>query len=251
MYFGSSRLGFWFKQVDRGYKNKILCFYDPLTNGPGGDTDYYSGVDRNPDTDLYPVIEARGNALGFEVDLITSYSVLNITDLTVYSQLWDLGYASPYSTNPNNPSNRLRQYIQSGGSLFILGENSAFQPRDNEIGQFIGFLGGGAGIAEGSIDFNYSRTLTIKNEFLLNNLNSQVTFSRPGVFTSFGNGTPMTINAFPLTGELHYPAVIWPAGKLTVAPLGTVISILDLNFIIGVYQNFNFIDNLITSLNRV
>ena len=61
----------------------------------------------------------------------------------------------------------------------------------------------------------------------------------------------MTINAFPLTGELHYPAVIWPAGKLTVAPLGTVISILDLNFIIGVYQNFNFIDNLITSLNRV
>lgn len=251
MNFGAARLGFWFRQVDRSYKKRILCFYDPLTNGPGGNTDYYSGPDRNPDTDLYPVIEARGIALGYEVDLVSSYSVLNITDLANYSQLWDLGYASPYTTNPSNPTTRLRQYIQSGGALFILGENSAFQPRDNEIGQFIETLGGGSGITEGTIDFNYSRTLTIKNEFLIENNNNQVAFARPGVFTNFGFGTPMTTQAFPITGELHYPAVMWKTGSLTVAPIGTVMSILDLNFIVGVYQNLDFVDNAIASLNTL
>lgn len=251
MNFGAARLGFWFRQVDRSYKKRILCFYDPLTNGPGGNTDYYSGPDRNPDTDLYPVIQARGTALGFEVDLVSSYSVLNNTDLSIYSQIWDLGYASPYSPNPNDPTTKLTQYVQSGGAMFILGENSAFQPRDNAIGQFLGLLGGGSGIQEGTIDFNYSRTLTIKNEFLLENNTNQVAFARPGVFTNFGFGTPMTVQAFPITGELHYPAVMWKTGSLTVAPIGTVMSILDLNFIVGVYQNLAFVDNLIFCLNSL
>lgn len=251
MFFAANRLGFFFKQINRSYKKKILCFYDPLTNGPGGVTNYYSGPDKKPDSDLYPVIESRGISLDYEVDLISSYSALNSTDLSQYSQLWDLGYASPYITNPDNPTTRLTQYIQSGGALFLLGENSSFQPRDNAIGQFVSSLGGGSGIAEGAIDFNYSRTLTIKNEFLLDNANSQVTFARPGVFTSFGNGTPMTVQGFPFTGELHYPAVMWKSGSLTVAPIGAVISILDLNFIVGVYQNLDFVDNLIASLNTL
>lgn len=251
MLMGANRLGFFFKQINRSYKRKILCFYDPITNGPGGNTDYYSGPDRKPDIDLYPVIQARGTSLGYQVDLVSSYSVLNVTDLAQYSQLWDLGYASPYLTNPNNPTVRLTQYIQSGGSLFLLGENSAFQPRDNAIGQFVGALGGGSGITEGSIDFNYSRTLTIKPEFLIENSTSQVTFARPGVFTSFGNGTPMTLQGFPFTGELHYPAVMWKSGSLAVAPIGAIMSILDLNFIVGVYQNLDFIDNVIESLNTL
>jgi hypothetical protein len=251
MNFGAARLGFWYKRINRDYKKRILCFYDPLTNGPGGDTDYYSGLDRNPDTDLYPVIEARGTALGFEVSLVSSYSVLNTLDLAIYSQIWDLGYASPYTTNPNNPIRRLTQYLQGGGSMFILGENSAFQPRDNAIGTFIEGLGGGSGIVEGSEDYNYSRTLTLKSQFFINNSNSQVAFARPGVFTNIGNGTVMTEQAFPVTGELYYPAVVWTAGNLTGAPNGTVMSILDLNFIVGVFQNFDFIDNVIGILNRV
>jgi hypothetical protein len=251
MNFGAARLGFWSKRVSRGYKKRILCFYDPLTNGPGGDTDYYAGPDRNPDTDLYPVIESRGNALGYEVDLISSYSVLINTDISVYSQLWDLGYASPYTSNPNNPTAVLLQYLQSGGAMFILGENSAFQPRDNSIGQFIETAGGGGDIVEGTTDFDFSRTLTIKNQFLVTNSNSQVAFARPGVFTNFGNGNPMTTQPFPVTGELHYPAVMWQAGTLTAAPNGSIMSILDLNFIVGVFQNFDFIDNIIETLNTI
>jgi hypothetical protein len=250
MSFNASRLGFWFKQINRAYKRRILCFYDPLTFGPEGDADYYSGPDRKPNTDLYPVIQARGNALGFEVDLVSNFSTLLSTDLTVYSHLWDLGYATPYIGNPNNPTSKLLTYIQSGGAMFILGENSAFQPRDNAIGTFVEALGGGANIVEGSIDFNYQRTLTLDSQFRLDNSSSQVTFARPGVFTNYGTGTPMT-GPFPLTGELHYPAVMWKVGSLSNCPIGSVISILDLNFIVGVYQDYDFIDNLIVSLNSL
>lgn len=250
MSFGAQRLGFWFKQINRAYKERILCFFDPLTFGPGGNTNYYSGPDRKPATDLYPVIQARGSALGFTVDLASSFSELQSLDLTVYSQLWDLGYATPYTTNPYNPTTKLLNYIQSGGAMFILGENSAFQPRDNQIGTFIETLGGGTDIVEGTVDFNYQRTLTLDNKYRLANNSSQVTFARPGVFVNYGTGLPMT-GPFPLTGELHYPAVMWPVGTLGVCPIGSVISVLDLNFIFGVYQNYDFIDNIIYSLNSL
>lgn len=250
MTFGASRLGFFFKQINRAYKEKILCFYDPLTNGPGGDTNYYAGPDRKPATDLYPVIQSRAAALGFNIDLISSYATLNSTDLTVYSQIWDLGYASPYTTNPNNPTTKLLTYIQSGGAMFILGENSAFQPRDNQIGLFIETLGGGVDITEGTEDFNYQRTLTLNSTFRLANNSSSVTFARPGVFVNVGNGTAMT-QLFPLTGESQYPAVMWRVGSLNVCPIGSVMSVLDVNFISGIYQNLDFIDNIIYSLNSL
>lgn len=247
MNFGASRLGFWFRQLNRSYKKKILFFYDPLTNGPGGNTNYYAGPDRNPATDLYPPLAARATALGFIPSLVTSFQTLNGLDLTEYAQLWDIGYATPYTTNPYNPTITLQQYLRSTGSLFILGENSSFQPRDNEIGTFIEFMGGGTGITEGTIDFNYSRNLTLQNRFIYYG-NGSLVFSRPGVFTSFGNGIPITTGAFPLTGELQYPGVFWGAGQLSVAPIGSLMSILDLNFIVGPYQNTALIDNIIQTL---
>lgn len=250
MAFNAARLGFWFKQINRAYKKRILCFYDPLTNGPGGDTNYYAGPDRKPATDLYPVVQARGVALGYSVDLISSYATLISTDLSVYSQLWDLGYASPYTTNPNDPTSKLLGYVQSGGAMFILGENSAFQPRDNQIGLFVETLGGGVDITESPIDYNYQRTLTLNSQFVLANNSTQVTFARPGTFVNYGTGTPMT-PSFPLSGGPEYPAVMWKVGSLGVCPIGSIISILDVNFISGVYQNPAFIDNVIFSLNSL
>lgn len=247
---GAARLGFFFNQINREYKKRILCFFDPLTNGPGGDTNYYAGPDRKPNTDLYPVIQARGLALGYTVDLVSSYSSLISTELTMYSQIWDLGYASPYTTNPNNPTTKLLNYLQSGGALFLLGENSAFQPRDNQIGTFLETAGGGIDITEGTVDFNYQRTLTLNPQFVLANNSNQVTFARPGVFVNTGTGTPMT-PLFPLTGESQYPAVMWTFGSMGSAPMGSVMSILDVNFISGIYQNLAFIDNIIESLNTL
>ncbi len=246
MNFGGSRLGFFSNRpVDRGYKKKIGVFFDPLTNGPGGNTDYYNSGDAIPSTQLYPNLAARITALGFEPSLITSYAALNSLYLFEYAQLWDIGYASPYVTNPNDPTSYLYSYIQSGGALFILGENSNFGVRDDSIDTFVTGLGSGT-VTRGTTDYTYSVWSTVAAEFLLSNSTNAVDMARPGTFTQIGSGTAIT-NAF-VPGE--FPAVMWQTGSLLAAPTGTVMSVLDINFIRGNYPENDFIDNMIISLNR-
>lgn len=246
MNFGASRLGFWYnKPPDRGYKKKALVFYDPLTNGPGGNTNYYA-VDVNPQTQVYPNLAARLTAQGLVPTLVQSYAALNSLNLSEYSQIWDIGYASPYETNPNNPTSKLNSYLQSGGAMFILGENSGFGVRDDAIDIFLTNLGGG-NITRSSTDYNYVVYTTLLSEFRLANSSSSLAFSRPGAFIAIGNGTAMTV---PFGAEQAYVSVMWKTGSLTGAPTGSVISVLDINFLVGSNLNNNFIDNLIQSLNK-
>lgn len=245
--FGASRLGFWFRNPDRGTRSsKVLVFYDPYTPGAPGSQDYYynSSGDVNP-VDVYPVIQAREAALGFTTTFVQSYAALNALDLTQYAHLWDIGYASPYTTNPNDPTAKLTSYLQQGGAIFILGENANFGTRDDAIDNFVTGVGGGS-VARSGTDYAYSVAGTVQPEFLIANNDNSVTFNRPGTFTALGTGTAMT-TAF--TGT-EYVAVMWKTGSLSVAPAGAVVSVLDINFFLGGSYDPNFIDNLSLSLNR-
>ncbi len=243
--FGASRLGFWFRNPDRGARSsKVLVFYDPLTDGPGGNTDYYNSGDVMP-SQVYSVIQSREAALGFTTTFVQSYAALNSMDLTQYAHLWDVGYASPYTTNPNDPTSKLTTYLQQGGAMFILGENANFGARDDAIDNFVTGLGGGS-VARSGTDYAYSVAGTVQPEFLIANNNNSVTFNRPGTFTALGTGTAMT-TAF--TGT-EYVAVMWKTGSLTSAPAGAVVSVLDINFFLGGNYEPDFIDNLSLSLNR-
>ena len=247
MFHGVNRLGFGFLQPDRGYKRTAIVFYDPLTDGPGGNTNYYESGAINPATQLYPIIAAREAALGYNSILVTSYSDLLTYNLFDYAHLWDIGYASPYTTNPNDPTTRLYQYLQYGGAMFILGENSNFGARDNAIDDFITNLGGGS-VVRSTTDYSRStQNTTVNPQFLLANSNNTVTFARPGTFTSIGNGTAMT-SAFV---DSEYVAVMWETGSLGGANAGAIISMLDVNPFVNRFQNTDFIDNIILSMNRL
>jgi hypothetical protein len=242
---GASRLGFMYNRpANRGYKKNVLVFYDPLTAGPGGDTDYYNSGDINPATNIYPVIQAREATLGFTTSLVQSYADLNTLNLSQFAHIWDIGYASPYLTNPNNPTNKLFGYLQSGGAMFILGENSDLGVRDDAIDTFVTSIGGG-NVARSLTEYTYSAAVTVQPEFLIANSSNSIVFGKPGTFTSLGTGTAMT-SAF--TGS-EYVAAMWETGSLTGAPSGAVISVLDVNFFVGFNQNFPFIDNLCVALN--
>lgn len=246
MNFGASRLGFWYnKPPDRGYKKNVLVFYDPLTNGPGGNTNYYNSGDVNPATTVYPVIQAREAAFGFTTTLVQSYAALSTLNLSDYAHIWDIGYASPYASNPNDPTDILYSYLQSGGSMFMLGENAGFGVRDDTIDTFITNIGGG-NIARTFTDINRSFLVTVVPEFVIANSSNTIVFNRPGLFTSTGTGTPMT-SAY---SNNDYVAVMWKTGSLSGASSGAVISVLDINFFVGFSQNLPFIDNLIQSMNR-
>ena len=242
---GSSRLGFRFINQGRT-STRVLCFYDPYTPGaPGGNTNYYSGGDVNPSTAIYPVIRDQELSLGNQPELIVGYGNLP-ADLSIYGHLWDIGYASPYIGNDNNPTTKLFQYLQGGGAMCLLGENSLFGARDDAIDTFVNYCGGGT-VLRSFTDYNYSVVATVEPEFLLANNNNSVTFSRPGTFTNKGTGTAMS-TAFVGT---EYPAVCWKTGSLTNAPLGAITAVLDINIFNGITAQPDFIDNLSLTMNRL
>lgn len=240
---GAGRLGFWYLQ-DRGMvSKKVLVFYDPLTNGPNGNTNYYASGDVTP-AQIYSTIQARETALGFTTTFVQSYAALASFDLSQYAHIWDVGYASPYTTNPNDPTAQLTTYLQNGGAMFILGENTLFGVRDDTIDNFVTSLGGG-NITRSYSDYSYAVDTTIDPQFLLANNVNKVRFSRPGGFISLGTGTAMT-TAFT---EGIYVAAMWKTNSLSNAPKGAVVSVLDVNFLVGSYIQPSFIDNLIFSMN--
>jgi hypothetical protein len=247
MNFGGSRLGFWFRPVDRGLKSKkVLVFYDPLTN-VFGNPNYYNSGDVNP-LDVYPVIANREIALGFQPELCTSFSALAALNLNEYAHLWDIGYATPYATNPNNPTTQLSNYIKQGGAMFMLGENIYFQTRDTTIDDFV--MGLGSGTVSQTTDSSYYDVIPciVQPEFLLANTNNSVTFNAPGAFNSYGSGTTIAVSSVP---GLPLPtAICWKTGSLSAAPNGSIVSVLDINFFLGGSYNPDFVDNISLILNK-
>lgn len=246
MNFGAARLGFNFNRVpDRGYKKQILCFFDPQTFVPGSPfvTDYYSSGDITP-YEMYDNISARITALGFTPSLVTSFAQLLTLDLDVYAHIWDLGYATPYVTSVSNPTNKLYGYLQSGGALMMLGENSVFEDRDNTIEVFVSTIGGGT-VTSATNPYGIINS-TVQPQFLLSNSNNKVTFENPGLFTSLGAG----VNMVSTYGPADYAGAMWKTSSLTGAPNGAVLSVLDVNVFSRLLNN-DFIDNIILSLNRL
>ncbi|HWU03629.1 MAG TPA: autotransporter-associated beta strand repeat-containing protein, partial [Novosphingobium sp.] len=157
-------------------------------------------------------------------------------DLSGYAQVWDLGFSTAltqaqitYYTN----------YLQNGGTLFLMGENSGFQARDSSITSLINALGGGT--ATVSSNSNSSNSQTVASQFLLANQTSAVSFAAIGQFTSLGTGTCITSDC---------GAAAWGVGKLSGAPTGTIITVLDVNFLDNTFYQSAFVANLIAYLTQ-
>jgi hypothetical protein len=261
MNFGGSRLGFWFRPPSRITKTKVLVFYDPTTyvySGGGVYNDFYNPEYGTPDpaTAIYPNIQSREIAAGYEPELIVGYDNLP-ADMSIYSHVWDIGYVSPYSINPlTDPTSKLTTFLQGGGSMFMLGENSGLnQPgpspeltRWSTIKEFLNVLGANTGQPTVlSMDPTYYGiiTSTVKPEFLIANNNNIVTLYAPGGWLNINQGTTMTT---PLTGGNAYPSVMWETGSLPNATTGAIISVLDVDFLTTDFLQVDFIDNIIASL---
>jgi hypothetical protein len=240
------QIGFWFREPvipPRALRKKILMFFDYWTVGPNRNTNYYRSGDVNPESSVFPVIGLRLKNLGYDVDYVTSYAELISLDLDQYAQLWDVGYASPYIENPTvNPTSKLTQYLQNGGSMMIIGENSNFGVRDDAIDIFVTGVGGG-NIVRSLVDHNFIMNSTVYQEFRLANQSAQTTFNRPGTFSSIGTSTPVASGV-----NNEFCAVMWKTGSLSDTPTGAIISVLDINIFTGSFFERNFIDNLIVAM---
>jgi len=114
--------------------------------------------------------------------------------------------------------------------------------RNNSIFSLISTLGGGS-VSQG--DNSSFTNVTIIPQFRTANTTSIMQYPAAGTFSSIGNGTCITSDC---------AAVLYSPGKLGSAAAGTLIVVLDINFVqsfysSGVYKGQDFTDDLISYLN--
>jgi hypothetical protein len=243
MPFASNRLGFWGgPPEDRtvAKSNKVLIIYTLDEVMENYTTDF-------PPQNIAQTIYNREVALGFVPTIVWSYVgwsnflAMSDSEVATYAHIWDVSYDTILTTSI---ADKLKTYLQSGGAVFLLGENAGFVQRDNSIDNFIeNYMGGGTIVVSttgvGSVN------ATVASEFLLSNNDNDVTLLAPGVFSSIGTGTTLVSSASGIHGA------VWKTGSLSQAPTGAVCSVLDINFVAEGYgYDANFLSNVSIVLNK-
>ena len=165
---------------------------------------------------------------------------VGVPSLSGYQQVWDVRFDTAL-TGPETSA--YQTYLQGGGSLFVMGENGACcAARDASIVALITAEGGGNVTLE-----NISANLqTVQAPFTGPVTLTTLTYAYIGGFTGVGNGAFITKDTNTSGG-----AAVWGPGAMSNAATGTLLSVLDINFMdpfggIGVNQALT--DNLIAYL---
>ena len=159
-----------------------------------------------------------------------------------YSQVWDVRFNLGLT---GGDSTLYTSFLQGGGGLFLMGENSSFMTRNNSILSLIGALGGGA------IGFNacFDGQESVQAPFTGPNAVATVNYAASGCFTGTGTGDWITKQAAHELGA----GLAFGSGTLANAPGGSLISILDVNFMMGQFDqpaSQNFVGNLVGYLDE-
>jgi hypothetical protein len=144
-------------------------------------------------------------------------------DLTPYRQVWDIRFSNSSPLDGADQAAYLA-FLQGGGGMFIMGENSFFATRNSSIFSFIGLAGGG------SIGFGAGpSTQQVCAPFTGPNPVASVPFLAPGWFD--GRGTGQWIVAPDCaTSTSDGSGIAWSVGSLANATAGALTTILDVNF---------------------
>jgi len=142
--------------------------------------------------------------------------------LSGYKQIWDVRYDNTTPVSAGDQT-AYTTYLSGGGSLFLMGENTGFATRNNSIAALVSALGGGTITIMAP---NY--TQTVQSPFTGPNTVSSVAFlACGGVPSPYGTGSAVTKD-----GSDNAGSVVWGPGSMTNATAGTLIIVLDVNFLL-------------------
>jgi len=179
------------------------------------------------------VYETGGLAPSDEASVVTflsgrlSAAAYNVTtnvgvpggSLAGYQQIWDIRF-DEVLTGPEGTA--YQTYLQGGGSLFVMGENGGCcGPRDTSIAALIAAAGGGTVTVEPESADNQTVQAPFTGPVTLTSL----TYGAVGGFTAVGHGAFITEDTSTTGG-----AVVFGPGTLSNATAGTLLSVLDINF---------------------
>jgi hypothetical protein len=140
--------------------------------------------------------------------------------LAGFNQVWDLRFDNVFALSASNQATYVG-FVQGGGGLFVMGENSAFNGRNQSIVSLLAALG--AGIV--TLDHGLNSTQTVNAPFTGPTPVASVTYAAPGGFGSAGNCQYISQDGTSGT------CIACAVGTLTNAPAGAFTSVLDVNFL--------------------
>ncbi len=179
-----------------------------IINGASGTSE--AGTTASITTQLTTLHQAVGNVVTV-LDLVPA-------DLSAFDQVWDIRFSNSWAITAGEQAQYLG-YLQAGGGMFVMGENSGFASRNNSVLSLIDAAGGG------SLAFaDVSSTQTVAGPFTTPNAVSTITYSAPGGINGTGTGEWITTDGTFGTG------VAWGVGDLTNAVAGALTTIFDVNF---------------------
>lgn len=179
-----------------------------IINGASGTSE--PGTTSSITTQLTTLHEAVGNG-------VTVLDTLP-ADLSIYDQVWDVRFSNTWALTQAEEDDFLA-YLQGGGGMFVMGENSGFAARNNSVLSLIEAAGGG------TLNFSsVSSTQTVLAPFTGPNAVATVNYAAPGGVDDNGSGDWITTDGVGGTG------VAWGVGDLSNALAGALTTIFDVNF---------------------
>ncbi|HEX5792955.1 MAG TPA: PEP-CTERM sorting domain-containing protein [Rheinheimera sp.] len=185
----------------------------------GADQTTEAGTTSALTDNLKTLHEAVGNTVTIVDDLLG--------DLSAYSQVWDVRFFNAAALDGADQTAYMN-YLANGGGLFLMGENDNFMARNNSVLSLISALGGG----DLGFDGCYDGTQMVHAPFTGPNAVSEVEYAASGCFTNTGTGQWITSRADGSLGA----GVAFGVGSLSNAMAGALTTILDVNFMMNVYD---------------
>lgn len=187
---------------------------------------------------LFTGLASAANALivhdgsGFSADVVANLSAKLVANgdtvttnvdvpagsLSGYAQVWDVRYNTALTAGDQSS---YLTYLQSGGALFVMGENTGFPARNTSVVALVSGTGGGAIVVA---DPN-SQTQTVQAPFTGPNTVTSITYLASAASATLGNGASITNDG------THSSAIVWGPGSLSNAPTGSLIVVFDVNFL--------------------
>ena len=149
-------------------------------------------------------------------------------DLTPFSQIWDIRFSNVFALSASERANYV-SYMAGGGGMFVMGENSAFAPRNTSVLGLISEVGGG------NLGFTVpSSTQDVLAPFTGPNPVTQITYAAPGGVALNAPGTGDWITK--TSGVDEGTGIAFGVGDMPNAPAGALTVIFDVNFMQNLYD---------------
>ncbi len=202
------------------FKLLAVSAFVSLTAAGGAHADdvlIFRGAAGGLDADVSSNLATQLGAAGHTTTTVTSLPGA----LSSYAQLWDVRFQSSDPITGGEQTQYL-SYLQGGGGMFVMGENSGFATRNNSLLSLITAAGGGTPtFASGQNPQDVLPAAQTPNAI------TTIGFLAPGGITqaTIGTGQCLTRDSNNVCS-----AIAWGVGSLANAPTGSLAVVFDINF---------------------